>query len=325
MLSSNRNRRRGPRLALATLAACLLGSAAPAAMPALIDSDYDLAVSVPAEAAPGGPLAVTAADGRTAPDPARYRSVGAQAGTVRTELLALTAYMTVLNAVKAERIGTFHFKKEGWFGKDTENVGVDKLTHAFNTYLLAEFLQTRIARRTGGADGAALTAALLASGLMAYSEIWDAVKPSSGWSMEDIVMNSAGALFSVARNTVPGLEETVDFRLLLVPNSQIYSFSGREHYAQQRYLLALKLAGFRGLERTPLRFVELHAGYYAKDFLDEDRAAGIVPKRRLFFGVGLNLKEALFPAPRTGFQRGAREVLDYVQVPYTAVHAKKGF
>ncbi|MEH3107678.1 MAG: DUF2279 domain-containing protein [Sphingomonas fennica] len=309
---------RNNRLALA--AAALFATPAVAATPALIDSGYSLPPGGAEPMAGPEPRALTEPADRLPPDPARYRTFGAQFRTVRTEMVALTAYMTAINAIKAERIGAFHFKKEGWFGRSTENVGVDKLTHAFNTYVLAEFLQTRIARRTGGADRNALTAALLASGLMAYSEVWDAVKPSSGWSMEDIVMNSAGALFSVARNTVPGMEEKLDFRLLLVPNSEVYSFGGRKHYAQQRYLMAVKLAGFAGLERTPLRYVELHGGYYAKDFLDEDRERGIVPKRRLFVGVGLNLQEALFPRPRTGVQRAAREALNYLQVPYTAVH-----
>ncbi len=45
-------------------------------------------------------------------------------------------------------------------------------------------------------------------------------------------------------------------------------------YSGQRYLLALKLSGFERFSRTPLRLVELHAGYYARGFTKEEEDLG---------------------------------------------------
>ncbi|PTQ13569.1 hypothetical protein CLG96_02965 [Sphingomonas oleivorans] len=241
-------------------------------------------------------------------------------GTVRWETAGIFAYITASQIAVTKGTRSFHFQDEGWFGKSTKNLGVDKLTHAYNSYLLTELIQARINRKTGGARGSALTAAILASGLMAYSELYDAHKKSSGFSIQDVIFNTGGATFSVLRNTIPGMKEKVDFRLLLMPNSEIYTFKGKEHYAQQRFLLAVQLSGFEEFQKSPLRFVELHAGYYAKGFTARDHEQGEIPQRKLFFGLGLNLKELFFKTPRSKIGRATGQVLDYIQIPYTAIH-----
>lgn len=255
-------------------------------------------------------------------DGSRYASFGSQVGAVKWEVIGLAGYMTAINVVKIARVGAqpFHFQDEGWFEKSTINLGVDKLTHAFNSYMLSDLLYYRIKRKTGDAPGSALTAAILASGLMAYSELFDAHKKSSGFSYQDIVANMAGAGFSVLRNEVPSLKEKVDFRMMVMPNSNFYTFTGTGHYAQQRFLLAMQFSGFKALEKTPLRFVELHAGYYASGFTARERERGERLDRRPFIGIGVNLQELFFKSPRSKVGRAARSVLDYVQVPYTAVH-----
>lgn len=251
----------------------------------------------------------------------RRTSFGGQVGAVKWEVAAIAAWITAIQIgpfLKEHR--SFHFKDEGWFGKSTANLGVDKLTHAYNAYLVTELLQARIARKSDAPDGGALTAAILAAGLMAYGELYDAHKVDGGFSKEDFISNLAGAGFSVLRNTIPGMREKVDFRLLVIPNSDIITFRGKRHFAQQRFLLALQLAGFDGLEDSPLRFVELHAGYYAKNFTLRERAAGEIPRRKPFIGIGLNLQQLFFRKPRSTAGRVANTALDYIQVPYTAVH-----
>jgi hypothetical protein len=250
-----------------------------------------------------------------------YGSFGSQVWRIKWEALAGLGYFTAVNSHKLfEETRPLHFKSEGWFGKSTENIGVDKLTHAFDSYILAEILHSRLHDKTGGVRGDALTAAVLATGLMFYSELYDGIEPDSGISFEDMTMNAAGAAFSVLRNTVPGLKEKLDFRLLLIPNSNFYTRAGKHHYAQQRYLMALTLAGFERFRDTPLRLVELHAGYYASDFTNEARAAGKTPRRHLFFGIGLNVRELFFRDPKSRVGRAAGTALDYFQIPYTAAH-----
>jgi len=292
---------------------------APDIVPALDLSD-DRPAPVVAEPGPGVPLTPS---GHVPREYASKRSFFQQAGTIKPEVALLAAYIGVQTVPKLFKETTsFHFKNEGWFGKGTDDIGMDKLTHAFNTYLIAELVHARLHRKTGASEGDALTAGIIAAGLMALNEFSDSIEPTSGYSMQDVAMNVAGATFSVLRNTVPGMKEKVAFKIEIMPNDQIYSRVGKKHYEQQRFFFALKGSGFRQLERSPLRFVDLQVGYYASDFLNSDRAKGITPKRHPFVGVGLNLGELLFAKSQSRVGRAAYSVLDYVQLPYTSVHFK---
>jgi len=250
-----------------------------------------------------------------------YASFGEDVAAIKWELAAVTAYYTATNAPKLFKNPRLpRFKSEGWFGVSTNNVGVDKLAHAYSAYVISELFYGRLKRKTGGAPGIQYTAAALGSGVMLWSEAFDSIEPDGGWSWEDVAMNTAGAGFSILRNSVPGLDKKLDYRLMVEPNEDIYTVRGKEHFEQQRYFFALKLSGFEAFERSPLRFAELHLGYHGDDFRLEDRAAGIRPKRHVFVGIGLNLRELLFKDAKSPAGRVAGEVLDYFQLPYTAVH-----
>lgn len=250
----------------------------------------------------------------------KYRGFFKQAGTIPTELLLVAGYYTLQSGSKFTGDTTsFHFHDEGWFGKNTTNAGVDKLAHAYNTYLLAEILHSRLHRNTDGSHGDALTAAILAFGFTAINEVSDAIEPDSGYSMQDVIMNGTGAAFSVLRNTVPGLKEKLSYKIEIIPNSDFYTLSGKEHWSQMRFMLSLKGAGFKKLDNSPLKYLDLQVGYWASDILNSDREAGIEPKRHLFVGVGLNVGELLFGRSRTWFGKAANTTLDYFQLPYTSL------
>lgn len=243
-----------------------------------------------------------------------------QAGTVKTESLIVLGAFTFagLNKLRKDHEG-FHFKDEHWFSKESDYLGVDKLAHGFNTYLIAEVLHDRIHRRTGASDGDALTAAALAVGLMTFNEFSDGIEPDSGFSFQDVTMNLAGAGFSYLRNTVPGLKEKVSYKLEVKPNSEVYTFGGEKHFLQERFMFSIKGAGFKELKKTPLRYIDLQLGYYGSNFLEEDRLAGIEPQRHLFVGLGLNVGELFFGRSRSRVGKVAYTALDYIQPPYTSV------
>lgn len=281
-----------------------------------VDLDVDLA------------QAAARQDGRQRPlDPDARLSFGEHVDSIKTELGVLFAYQTALNLAKIANRGStssFHFSDEGFFEKDTRQLGVDKLAHAHNSYLQSEIIGARIRKKTGTTRGTALSGAILSSGMMLYSEVFDGFK--GGFGYEDLIFNTLGAGFSVLRDTTPGLEEKLDFRVLVIPNGNIYTPTGREHYRQLRYLFALKLSGFDRLKDSPLRFAELHAGYYATGFTEREEDRGEPRQRKLFAGVGINLSELLFGRKReTRFQRIGSEVLQYWQPPYTYLHAKEAF
>lgn len=251
-------------------------------------------------------------------------SFGQQIDSIKWEIGAGFAYMTAVNVAKLVnrgRIDSFSFKNEGFFGKDTDRLGVDKLTHAHNTHILTDIYAARIRAKTGTTRGTAMTGAVVASGLMLYSEVFDGFK--AGFGVQDLVFNSLGAGFSVLRDTTPGLEEKLDFRVLILPNGNLYSPVGGDHYDQLRYLFALKPSGFPGLRDTPARFIELQAGYYATGLSDRDEELGRPRKRKLFAGIGINLSEILFGrAPTSRVGKAGAELLDYWQPPHTYVHVK---
>jgi Predicted periplasmic lipoprotein (DUF2279) len=245
-----------------------------------------------------------------------------QVGTVKYEVAGFLAFYSAMGVKKlGQETQSFRFKNEGWFGKNTASLGVDKLAHAYNAYMLSELLHHAIHDRGNAPEGDALTAAILATGLTALNELSDGIEKGGGYSMQDIAMNLGGAGFSLLRNSVPGLKEKVAFKLEIMPNREFYTFSGKAHFQQQRFFLAFKGSGFEGLKKTPLRFLDLQLGYYASEFTLADRAAGREPKRHLFVGIGLNLSELVFGRAKTRLGKIGYEALDYFQPPYTSLRA----
>jgi hypothetical protein len=213
----------------------------------------------------------------------------------------------------------FHFTDEGFFGKDTHDLGMDKLGHAFGTFVLADAFTYAIRHNAAEPEGAEFTGAALSLGVMLGVELLDGFS-GHGFAWQDVVMNMAGAGFSVLRDRL-ALREILDFRFEYVPSgNDDDSFRPYSDYSGQKYLLALKLAGFEAIQETPLRFVKLHAGYFGRGFTDKERDAGEPLRRELYVGIGVNLSELLFrqgPLENTFAGRVGDTVLDYIQVPYS--------
>jgi hypothetical protein len=87
-------------------------------------------------------------------------------------------------------------------------------------------------------------------------------------------------------------------------------------------VLALKLSGFEEFEETPLRFVELQAGYFTQGYTDAERDAGVDQRREPYLAVGVNLNELLGEAPEvrdTLPGLAASRAFEYLQIPYTYI------
>ena len=215
----------------------------------------------------------------------------------------------------------FHFDSEGWFGSDTKYGGMDKLGHAYTGYLLTEYFSQRIAHEAADTNGAILTGAILGMGVQSYVEFFDGFSGGHGFSYEDFIADGIGVGFSILRNTVPEFGEKFDFRLEYI-QSDYSDFAPVTDYAGQKYVLALKFAGFEELEESPLRFFELQAGYFTQGYTDAEREAGVDQRREPYLAIGLNLNELLNEAPEvrnTTAGLAASRALEYLQVPYTYV------
>lgn len=253
--------------------------------------------------------------------PPRDVSFGYRVGKVKWEIVGALAVLTATNirSVSGDT-QSFRFVREGFFGRDTGQLGLDKLAHAWNGYVFTDILYKRMARKAGGGAKTAWTAAALGMALQTYGEIYDGFHRGSGWSWEDMGFNAAGVGFSVMRHTIPGLSDKIDYRTYFVPVNRPEGLGDPDRFEKQRFLFALKGSGFAGIRDTPLRLVELHLGYRAKNFSVTDRQIGLTPERRVFVGVGFNLSEALFKNRRGGASSVARSTLEYLQLPYTSVH-----
>ncbi len=276
-----------------------------------------------------------------APVPPSFYSLG-QLGdhlsSVRWELAAVGAGLVAVGLRDWDwgNGSQFEFIEEGWFAKNTRHGGMDKIGHAFSTYVIADILTDRIRANASNPVGAPITGALVAFGIMGLGETLDGFTGKHRFSREDIVANGVGAAFAILRNSIPGLREKLDWRLMYTPASfERPGITASEEsgilppYQRQRFIMAVKGSGFEALKNTPLRYAELHAGFDARGFQLDERRLGYPIERTFYVGVGLNLNEVLFGAGSVPNFRKYKDTLpawavqktfEYIQVPYTAAY-----
>ena len=291
------------------------------------------------------PLPVTRPEG-LAPAPPTFYSVsqlGDHLYSVRWELAAVGAGLVAVGLRDWDwgNGSEFQFIEEGWFAKNTAHGGMDKIGHAFSTYVIADILTDRIRANASNPAGAPITGALVAFGIMGLGETLDGFTGKHRFSREDIVANGVGAAFAILRNSIPGLREKLDWRLMYTPASfERPGITESEEagilppYQRQRYIMALKGSGFEELKNTPLRYAELHVGFDARGFEPDERRLGYPIERTFYVGVGLNLNEVLFGAGSVPNFRKYKDTLpawavqktfEYLQVPYTAAYGGHRF
>lgn len=246
---------------------------------------------------------------------------------LKYELGALTAGIGILGVNSWDwGSSSFRMNSEGWFGMNTGSGGTDKLGHMYSSYVISEFLRSRllhhvedIPRKRAARDGA-----LFSFGLMTVVELFDGVSSDHGFSYEDMVLNSLGIGFSYLRGISPKLGERLDLRWQYWPSSRSSGFHPVTDYEGQTFLIALKPAGFDLVKETPLKYLELHAGYSARGFkrelgfTDQDR------RTALYLGVAFNLEELIFRPGKDLLGRPgalANTLLKYIQIPDTSLNA----
>lgn len=245
-----------------------------------------------------------------------------EAYLVRYETAALFAGITAVG-IYSWNWGSSGFRtnSEGWFRADTGSGGADKLGHAFTAYAFANLLTEAIYIHGGSSPSAPLTASVLSMGLMTYVEMFDGFSEDHGFSYEDMVLDALGVGLAYARHRIPGLRDLLDFRMEYWP-SGYKGFRPLSDYSGMRYLLAFKLSGIELSRKNPLRYLELHTGYYTRGFFPQERADGKLRERTPYVGIGLNLNELFFGhRPKDSpelLDRARRLVFEHIQVPYTS-------
>lgn len=180
---------------------------------------------------------------------------------------------------------------EGWFESDSKYGGADKLGHFWSTYVLSDALTGLYNSYGYDRQTANNYGAISAWLVQAVMEIGDATSESQGFSYEDMIMNSLGALASITMDRFPELDNKIDFRLEYVFNVDVNGIF--DDYSNQFYSIALKMSGFDIFADNFMQYVEFHGGYYSRGFdskeVDKERAvyAGITLNfSRLFHNYG---------------------------------------
>lgn len=202
---------------------------------------------------------------------------------------------------------------EGWFEKDTQYGGADKLGHLYSTYLWSLGFASLYEYWWGMDEEDSMIYGPLTSWLFqGIMEVGDSFSETQGFSYEDMVMNTLGAGFYYVREKYPSLKEKVDLRMEYVPDFQgdadIFT-----QYNSMKYLFALKFSGFESMESNFLRYGELHLGYYTRGY--QNHTAYNQKERILYVGIGINVSEVL---ASMGWLKTSK-VFNYYQLPYTSV------
>jgi len=196
---------------------------------------------------------------------------------------------------------------EGWFGADSKYGGADKMGHFWSTYALSDGLTGLYKYYGYESRKANIYAAFSAWTVQAIMEVMDATSETQGFSYEDMVMNTIGALTSVLMERYPELDRKIDFRVEYVFNVKFNSLF--DDYSNEFYSVVLKADGFDCMENTFLKYLELHGGYYSRGY-DTDEVG---KSRNFYAGISLNFSRLL---NQNGWEKTGK-VLEYLQVPYT--------
>jgi hypothetical protein len=213
--------------------------------------------------------------------------------------------------IRSWRIGD-----EGWFSRSSAHGGADKVGHAWTASASTSLFAAIYRQWDYSREDAAAMGAFSGYGLMTLVEIGDAMSARYGFSYEDQVMNTAGALLGYARERFPRVRSLIDFRVQYLPTARVRRGDDLDvftDYSGSTYLLALKASGFPCLRDTWLRWFEIQGGYFARGFEEVAEGEPAVPGRNLYVGVGIDVGEILRAFAPPGF--GAP--FEHLQVPFT--------
>ncbi|MBD3793633.1 MAG: DUF2279 domain-containing protein [Campylobacterales bacterium] len=205
----------------------------------------------------------------------------------------------------------FHTDREGWFEADTSNGGSDKLGHFYTNYLITRTMAPLYESWGYSKNQAALYGALSAELSSVMIEVGDGYS-EHGFSQEDLWVDTLGVATGALWHIYPDLASKVDFRIEYDPwkkTDNVTDFT--TDYERMKHLMAIKGEGFELFEDTPLAYLELHVGYYSRNF-NHDSLPIEGRERNLYVGVGINLSRILRPS----LGRYAT-LFNYLQIPKT--------
>ncbi|MDY0221633.1 MAG: DUF2279 domain-containing protein [Desulfobacterium sp.] len=202
-----------------------------------------------------------------------------------------------------------HMAKEGWFERNSDHGGADKLGHFYFSYTFSHILAAFYENSGYSTRQSARLGSLSSFAMVSWMEIGDSFS-SYGFSHEDFIMNLIGTATGYLFYTRPFLSEKIDFRIEYLPEFDKTDFT--TDYEHQKMIMALKFDGFDFTRDTRLKHLEIHLGYYTRGYPDkQDR------ERRIYLGIGINIPRIFnqYSMPKTS------KLFSYVQMPWTYIKA----
>lgn len=202
---------------------------------------------------------------------------------------------------------------EGWFDENTKYGGADKLGHFYATYIFSLGFTSLYEYWGMDNDDAMAYGPLTAWVFQGMMEVGDSFSDTHGFSYEDIVMNTLGAIFYTVREKYPSVKEKLDLRMEYLPDFQKGDEDIFTQYNSKKYLLALKFSGFESMESNFMKYGELQVGYYTRGYKHEDLYEQ--KERTAYVGIGINVSEVF---ASMGWTKTSK-FFNYVQLPYSYV------
>jgi hypothetical protein len=223
----------------------------------------------------------------------------------------------------------FNLKPENPLGAHAINGGADKFGHMYGNYAMKR-LTTFLFKASGSSGNMAnLEGALLTEIITTAGEIGDGFGPNYGFDPYDWLANQAGILIAVILDYSPFLDRIFTVRWEYYPSKAMRKrFDIMDHhdiftdYSGQKVMLTTKLGGIPYLSITPLRYINIDAGYYARGYRP---AAGFDRRTRNYYvGLSINLSIVSGDLLPTGYVSSTfQSIFNYIQVPCINWEAKR--
>lgn len=209
---------------------------------------------------------------------------------------------------------SYHTDNEGWFEKTTNNGGSDKLGHIYTNYVATRALAPLYESWGYEKQEAGLYASftsLMISGLLI--EVGDGYS-SHGFSSKDFLSDAVGVGAGYLLYMNPSLAKKVDLRVEYNPFiSTDNSTDISTDYERMKHLMTIKANGFKTFKDTPLSYLELHLGYYSRNF-NHNHLPIAGRDRNIYIGLGVNLSKLLNPT-----MGNYSKLFNYIQIPHTYI------
>ena len=219
-----------------------------------------------------------------------------------------------------------HIRREGFFGKKTNDGGADKVGHAFSHYVAFRALHNYYDWSENGKSTKWYYSISTAVSLGLLIEVGDSYSSEIGGSYEDFIADITGISLGALLEYSPILDSLIGYSWQYWPTSRYYGKNGEKplnfttDYNGAKFVLNFRLTGLQtlGLQLPNfLRYIQLDYGYFTRNYRsgnvdNED------PYRSLYYGISLNFMEIVkdfFENPHTKASRIIQQPFKYYHIP----------